>query len=1060
MLNNLFIQYLENTKIFRIDSREGDATYASCCDPMLDIIRKIYKLKSIYLNEVTICANKDSPMIYIKNEEDVPSLNKLEHEEEFKIGRSTKLLSSHDTGTGGFAPKKEKGFDFIIYQNFGKFLLNVLTEIIDINISLDIEGIENLQKKSENAVKQKQKIEMLCYPRLKKYSTHISKLDPNIRTFFNWKINDWECILFNTNQESKHVCRICNLSFRLQDFIMHLPHCKKKQVYMAELSRLKSNLSLSIKKLIDHTKQDNILNENSKCSKEFFKQINQFDRTIFKKTNDNKEYLVTFLSQIIKMENQKKVSDYITSPNNFLVLLHTINFYADLIIKNKTVDKGKYTYSESLDIILNDIVICLIRKEILLQEIMIGEKKQEQFKTCIINKSSYLSPLVRSSKRLLTFTNDENHDDKIILKTLEIRKKTGGNLRANGKNLTSNLGFLNKSDWLFKSSSNANSGGVSGSIQTSKVHKRKPKKHMSNTQLLKPSATGILTKLIRMQSDQQNFKLSLKNTDELTLDKDGVENNSRNSRGSDDLQKESYITKNNFIFNSSKSEINTLSPEIIHIDTNNESSKSNKKIVLDKLGIGIPSSRCHTIQFLPNINKKFELEESTLDSNNNLVEIPLKNNIQILNEHSDSNPYSYEHFNTDQNNKFSEILGNKKSSTNIPLISNSPIRSCLSFNSIRQDTPDKWLDSKKSGTSIGGIQNSDHDYDLNDEIKMGKINLTPIMKKESSVSVKKRSLFDKNTQSPFINHKKKTDKSEPFIHLALSDVYDSNSDNEADDDNHYKSNSILCKDDKSEKDDYYKKKLDTDNPYDDDLPENIEENNYEDNDSANVESQDENVDDQSFSDAESYASQNSDLAPLLEVYCNDMKTSYFKSEIYLSKEESSQFIDINHYQNLQKKEILEETDKTEDETEIKTKITDFKFLMNLSKGGYGRVDLYRKNNTKDLHAIKTVNILYMKEIGQESLLQNETSILNTINHECLVKCYYVFSDETNFYFVFEFVVGGTLDQLTNKFNLNNEIIKLLIAEISMALDYLHSNKIIHRDIKPENIMISDEVIKI
>jgi hypothetical protein len=41
------------------------------------------------------------------------------------------------------------------------------------------------------------------------------------------------------------------------------------------------------------------------------------------------------------------------------------------------------------------------------------------------------------------------------------------------------------------------------------------------------------------------------------------------------------------------------------------------------------------------------------------------------------------------------------------------------------------------------------------------------------------------------------------------------------------------------------------------------------------------------------------------------------------------------------------------------KITDFQFVQNIGKGGYGRVDIYRKITTRDIYAIKSVNINQM-----------------------------------------------------------------------------------------------------
>jgi len=56
------------------------------------------------------------------------------------------------------------------------------------------------------------------------------------------------------------------------------------------------------------------------------------------------------------------------------------------------------------------------------------------------------------------------------------------------------------------------------------------------------------------------------------------------------------------------------------------------------------------------------------------------------------------------------------------------------------------------------------------------------------------------------------------------------------------------------------------------------------------------------------------------------------------------------------------------------------------------------------------------------------------------------------------VYGGDLDSIIKDFVLKTKIVQLLIAEVSLALDYLHNKKIIHRDIKPANILLNEYVI--
>jgi serine/threonine protein kinase len=60
----------------------------------------------------------------------------------------------------------------------------------------------------------------------------------------------------------------------------------------------------------------------------------------------------------------------------------------------------------------------------------------------------------------------------------------------------------------------------------------------------------------------------------------------------------------------------------------------------------------------------------------------------------------------------------------------------------------------------------------------------------------------------------------------------------------------------------------------------------------------------------------------------------------------------------------------------------------------------------------------------------------------------------------EYVNGGTLGQLIRKqISLSEEQIKLIAAQLLLAVDFMERKKIIHRDLKPENILVhlSEEI---
>lgn len=138
-------------------------------------------------------------------------------------------------------------------------------------------------------------------------------------------------------------------------------------------------------------------------------------------------------------------------------------------------------------------------------------------------------------------------------------------------------------------------------------------------------------------------------------------------------------------------------------------------------------------------------------------------------------------------------------------------------------------------------------------------------------------------------------------------------------------------------------------------------------------------------------------------------------------------------------------------------INDFEILEVLSEGGYGKVYLAKKKATEDLYAIKKINKHYLRQKNLYNFVENEKAILNNINNDYVVKCYYSFSDTNYLYFVMEFLNGGDLSFILNKFRgINEKYVKQYSAEILLALEYLHTNDIIHRDLKPENIMIDSK----
>ncbi|KAK4414086.1 putative serine/threonine protein kinase IREH1 [Sesamum alatum] len=141
----------------------------------------------------------------------------------------------------------------------------------------------------------------------------------------------------------------------------------------------------------------------------------------------------------------------------------------------------------------------------------------------------------------------------------------------------------------------------------------------------------------------------------------------------------------------------------------------------------------------------------------------------------------------------------------------------------------------------------------------------------------------------------------------------------------------------------------------------------------------------------------------------------------------------------------------------RTSIDDFEIIKPISRGAFGRVFLAKKRTTGDLFAIKVLKKADMiRKNAVESILA-ERDILISVRNPFVVRFFYSFTCRENLYLVMEYLNGGDLYSLLRNLGcLDEDVARVYIAEVVLALEYLHSRRVVHRDLKPDNLLIAHD----
>ncbi|KAL7721144.1 Protein kinase C [Entamoeba marina] len=136
---------------------------------------------------------------------------------------------------------------------------------------------------------------------------------------------------------------------------------------------------------------------------------------------------------------------------------------------------------------------------------------------------------------------------------------------------------------------------------------------------------------------------------------------------------------------------------------------------------------------------------------------------------------------------------------------------------------------------------------------------------------------------------------------------------------------------------------------------------------------------------------------------------------------------------------------------------DFNHICLLGKGAYGKVFLVQMKNSEEYFAMKTIEKKQVIEYEEIDHTMSERRILSKLHHPFLVNLHYSFQTPSHLFYIIDYCPGGELYYyLQKKRKVPEQDAKFYAAQVLLAIEHLHSSKIVYRDIKPENILIDSD----
>ncbi|XP_067203623.1 serine/threonine-protein kinase S6KL isoform X2 [Linepithema humile] len=137
--------------------------------------------------------------------------------------------------------------------------------------------------------------------------------------------------------------------------------------------------------------------------------------------------------------------------------------------------------------------------------------------------------------------------------------------------------------------------------------------------------------------------------------------------------------------------------------------------------------------------------------------------------------------------------------------------------------------------------------------------------------------------------------------------------------------------------------------------------------------------------------------------------------------------------------------------------TGYVFLDVIAKGAYGKVYKVQKQETGQVYALKVISKAMIVAENAIRQAKEEVAIQRMVGHHpFVVSSVHRWQGRKTLYILMDYISGGELLSLVDEYGcLPEEVVRIYVAEIALAIDFLHNAGIVHRDLKTTNVLLDE-----